>query len=1037
MVGSTLRPAALSPGVLPRVRAGGSAPRAAVASARPRAIPRSRWRPTPSGASSSFARIADRDAPLLPRPARRRPRRRPSSAPLAPRAIGRLFGGGQGGEGGDGSSSSSSSSSSGNVFAAKKRSAVRVPGVVVSVAPSEATSREAEIESLVAAGVSAVILSAAEADGTPATTRELFDAALILKTALRRRAALLVADRADIAASAEADGVVIGDDGVPVVVARKSMGGPGVVACAVRDADAALVAAKEGADVVLAPDAATCAAVEGKLSVPVFALVDAEATASVADAEATAEALAEAGARGVWCDDPFAVPAAPGAIEAALGAFGKRLGDAGRDEDAGDDGTNAASAAASSDASAGDPAAAASNRAGNVPVAPRPAAGGLAGKLIDGAALEVLERERSALDRAVAFLETAAPALEEIDLLVEARKGLEELFLLVIVGEFNAGKSSVINAVLGEKHLKEGILPTTNEITVLRHGDVARTERSSDGFFTQFVPADVLREVNIVDTPGTNVILERQQRLTEEFVPRADLVLFVLSADRPMTESEVRFLKYIKRWGKKVLFVVNKCDRLDDESQVEEVRQFVADNAERLLGVSDPAVMPVSAKDALAAKLRSEPLAPSGFDALEDYVLSFLGGSSSSSSTANDRGGEGMRLKLGTPLQVATLLFDAAEGILASERRVAVAELDAATGVATAMEGYEAAMRADFAAQLDAVRACVLRATDRADDLLDDTLRLSNAADLFTTYVLGDGGGRIRAAYRSAVLGDAEAELRAALAEHTGWLARNNERQLEAYAEAVRQRGFDPSETDLSVQGIIRDEDEVEREAAKVEADFFVSEKKGEFEEGEEEGSEEGSTTLAEEEGSTLADALAGERPVSNDSESVSSSSLVKKLFEGTVSPLAVAAGFDNRSAAILLEREVRDAVYATVGAAGTSFLVAVFLSGFLDSLAEDVLAFSLTAAVGYVSVLSLPLKRAEAKGKVKAAAEAYLGEVEAAMRAEFERKVDAATRQVNAHAEPWVRRATEEEREAAENQKRRDALQEELEKIGRDVQSL
>ena len=50
---------------------------------------------------------------------------------------------------------------------------------------------------------------------------------------------------------------------------------------------------------------------------------------------------------------------------------------------------------------------------------------------------------------------------------------------------------------------------------------------------------------------------------------------------------------------------------------------------------------------------------------------------------------------------------------------------------------------------------------------------------------------------------------------------------------------------------------------------------------------------------------------------------------------------------------------------------------------------------------------------------------------------MDAATRQVNAHAEPWVRRATEEEREAAENQKRRDALQEELEKIGRDVQSL
>lgn len=58
--------------------------------------------------------------------------------------------------------------------------------------------------------------------------------------------------------------------------------------------------------------------------------------------------------------------------------------------------------------------------------------------------------------------------------------------------------------------------------------------------------AALLRDVNVVDTPGTNVILERQQRLTEEYVPRADLVLFVISADRPFTESEVEFLKYIR-----------------------------------------------------------------------------------------------------------------------------------------------------------------------------------------------------------------------------------------------------------------------------------------------------------------------------------------------------------------------------------------------------------------------------------------------------------------------------------------------------------
>jgi Dynamin family len=88
--------------------------------------------------------------------------------------------------------------------------------------------------------------------------------------------------------------------------------------------------------------------------------------------------------------------------------------------------------------------------------------------------------------------------------------------------------------------------------------DSAELEQQADGLFVRRLPAALLREMHIVDTPGTNVILERQQRLTEEYVPRADLVLFVLSADRPLSESELAFLQYIRRWRKKVVFVVNK-----------------------------------------------------------------------------------------------------------------------------------------------------------------------------------------------------------------------------------------------------------------------------------------------------------------------------------------------------------------------------------------------------------------------------------------------------------------------------------------------
>ena len=101
---------------------------------------------------------------------------------------------------------------------------------------------------------------------------------------------------------------------------------------------------------------------------------------------------------------------------------------------------------------------------------------------------------------------------------------------------------------------------------------IAGSLQTEDGLFVRMLPAELLRKLNIVDTPGTNVILERQQRLTEEFVPRADLVLFIMSADRPFTDSEVKFLKYIRQWGKKVVFVLNKVDIFDSDADVNTVR---------------------------------------------------------------------------------------------------------------------------------------------------------------------------------------------------------------------------------------------------------------------------------------------------------------------------------------------------------------------------------------------------------------------------------------------------------------------------------
>jgi tRNA U34 5-carboxymethylaminomethyl modifying GTPase MnmE/TrmE len=97
-------------------------------------------------------------------------------------------------------------------------------------------------------------------------------------------------------------------------------------------------------------------------------------------------------------------------------------------------------------------------------------------------------------------------------------------------------------------------------------------------------PAPRLRALALVDTPGTNAVITNHQVLTERFVPRADLVLFVTSADRPFTESERAFLQRIAEWGKKVTVVVNKADLLEDDAAVAEVLAYVRNHARDTLG---------------------------------------------------------------------------------------------------------------------------------------------------------------------------------------------------------------------------------------------------------------------------------------------------------------------------------------------------------------------------------------------------------------------------------------------------------------------
>ena len=122
---------------------------------------------------------------------------------------------------------------------------------------------------------------------------------------------------------------------------------------------------------------------------------------------------------------------------------------------------------------------------------------------------------------------------DNLDALKQSIHQLDELFLVVIVGEFNAGKSAFINALLGAPVLEEGVTPTTAQVHLLQHGATATRVQRSDHLHVITAPVEFLREIAIVDTPGTNAVIREHEAITADFVPRSDLVLFVTSADRP------------------------------------------------------------------------------------------------------------------------------------------------------------------------------------------------------------------------------------------------------------------------------------------------------------------------------------------------------------------------------------------------------------------------------------------------------------------------------------------------------------------------
>jgi GTPase SAR1 family protein len=201
---------------------------------------------------------------------------------------------------------------------------------------------------------------------------------------------------------------------------------------------------------------------------------------------------------------------------------------------------------------------------------------------------------RNLLQRALWLAERCAD-IESTQILRARLTNLQAAALLVVVGEVKAGKSSFINALLREDVCEVAPGPCTVRIQELLYGAERRVETLGEAWQRVSLPKEVLREITIVDTPGTNSIVKDHQTITENYIPQSDLVVFVFAAVNPHTKSAWELLTLIKKeWHRKVVFVLQQSDRasqMELSTNLEHVRQYAHERQ-----VENPPIFILSAK---------------------------------------------------------------------------------------------------------------------------------------------------------------------------------------------------------------------------------------------------------------------------------------------------------------------------------------------------------------------------------------------------------------------------------------------------------
>lgn len=386
-------------------------------------------------------------------------------------------------------------------------------------------------------------------------------------------------------------------------------------------------------------------------------------------------------------------------------------------------------------------------------------------------AQRAVESERVLLARVKELAERFEPGGPDAARVRELLGHIDDLFLLVVVGEVKAGKSSFINALLRADVCPEGPIPITDRVHLLTWGETESQTASEPYVVRRSLPLESLRRMCVVDTPGTNSPLRRHQEITEGFLPRADIVFFVTSIDCPLTHTELTLLGDIRRrWQKEVACILAKVD-LHPEKDRPIVMEYLQGSFREHLGFTPP-IFPVSSRLARDAHRSGDAalLEASGLPAVERYIVDNL------------TEAQKLLLKLKSPLGTTLDVLGQIES--AASLRASVLEEDF-SGWRTLREqvGHSGTFLAERAERhLAPVSVAFENLESRGRHFLREAFRVRNLRMLSDT-------ARFREAFEREVVRDASAEVDARVADAAHWLGEETralwERSLAHFQEHV------------------------------------------------------------------------------------------------------------------------------------------------------------------------------------------------------------------------------------------------------------